>query len=446
MEHARLSRLETIGLPADLDCESFVIGLVLRDYSRYHPQVADLVTAPDFSLEANRIIWQRIEDIMARGEAVDRVTVFKALAARGEVEGVGGLSYLMGLDEGVPDIPNVAAYAARVREKATLRAGILACQSIIEKLAAPGAGADDVVAAQRAINRIAESQVRERRLVSIAQVIHGEIETDQHRATREFLDPSQELGGIQTPWRWLNRATGGLRPGNLVIVAARPSVGKTTFVAQMAGNNVAMDIGFVFVTLEMPKRDIVRKIVAARAGVSLTDWQNGELDAAQRRAIQSATVAVRPAEAYFDDQPRATVPGIHAAVLRHQADHDVRMVIVDYLQLLTPAGRGGNRTEDVSEITRGLKLMAMELGVPVIALSQLSRASVQQQRRPRLDDLRDSGSIEQDADIVMFLHRIEKPFVELVLAKQRMGPIGEVRMAFDRKTGIFTEAEGDYGE
>jgi replicative DNA helicase len=144
---------------------------------------------------------------------------------------------------------------------------------------------------------------------------------------------------------------------------------------------------------------------------------------------------------FLDDQPRATVPGIHAAILRHMAEHDTRLVVIDYLQLLTPAGRGSTRTEDVSEITRGLKIMAMELGVPVVALSQLSRAAVQQNRKPRLDDLRDSGSIEQDADVVLFLHRAERPIVELIIAKQRLGPIGECRLVFDQRTALFTESE-----
>lgn len=439
MEHTRLSAIELRGLPADVDCETFVIGAVLKNFSLYHPQVADLVTEADFSIMAHRLIWASISRIMADGEAVDRITVFKELAARGEVEAVGGLSYLVGMDDGLPDLPNASAYAARVREKSTLRDGIIACQSIIERLAAPGAGAEDVVAAEKVIRKVAEGQIKNRRLVSIAEVIHGGIEGDT-TAVRTFLDPTQEAQGIPTPWPWLNCATGGLRPGNLVIIAARPSVGKTSAAAQMMLHAIEMEMGCVFVTLEMPKRDIVRKIVAARAGVSVNEWANGELSADERRAVNAATHSIQPAEAYFDDQPRATVPGIHAAVLRHQADHEVRMVVIDYLQLLTPAGRSSNRTEDVSEITRGLKLMAMELGVPVVALSQLSRASVQQNREPRLDDLRDSGSIEQDADMVMFLHRIEKPFVKLILAKQRMGPIGDVRMAFDRKSGIFTEA------
>jgi replicative DNA helicase len=434
-----MSRIETHGLPQDLDCESYVLGAVLKRCEMYWPQVADLLTAQDFSLDRHRIIWQRVQDLIADGIAVDRVTVFKALADRGEVEAAGGLSYIIGLDDNMPDLPNVSTYAQRVREKSTLRQGILACQSIIERLAAPGAGPEDIVAAEAAIKRVSEAQAKKRRLVSIAEVIQGGVEGETAAA---FLDASQRSPGVQGPWRWLNHATGGFRGGNLVILAARPSVGKTSAAAQFMLHAIMSGIGGVFVTLEMPKRDIVRKLVAAHAGVSLSEWQNGELDAGGRRAIRASTIALRQAEAYFDDQPRATVPGIHAAILRHRAEHDVRFIVIDYLQLLTPAGRGHNRTEDVSEITRGLKLMAMELDVPVIALSQLSRASAKDSREPRLDDLRDSGSIEQDADIVLFLHRVEKPFVKLILAKQRLGPIGDVRLVFDRQTAVFSEIEG----
>lgn len=439
------SKLEIHGLPADLDCETFVLGAVLRDYSLYHPQVADIVTAVDFASPPHQLIWTAIESLIRDGVSVDRVTVFKKLAERNEVDAIGGLGYLVSLDDELPPIPNVSAYATRVREKSTLREAIIACHGAIERLSSPGAGPEDVIAAEKLIRKIAEGQVKKRRLVSIGEVIHGDIEGDT-AAVRAFLDPSVEQNGIPTPWQWLNRSTGGLKAGNLIILAARPSVGKTSAAAQMVLHLIDLEIGAVFVSLEMSKRDIVRKIVAAKAGVSLTEWQNGELNGDDRRSVARATQAVRSAEVFLDDQPRATVPGIHAAILRHMADHDCRMVVVDYLQLLTPTGRGSsNRTEDVSEITRGLKLMAMELGVPVIALSQLSRASVQQNRRPRLDDLRDSGSIEQDADVVMFLHRAEKPFIELIVAKQRLGPIGEVRMVFDRKTGTFAEAaSGDY--
>lgn len=434
-----MSRIETHGLPKDLDCESYVLGAVLKRYELYWPQVADLLTAQDFSIDTHRIIWQRVQDLIAHGIAVDRVTVFKALAERGEVESVGGITYLIGLDDNMPEVPNVSAYAQRVREKSTLRQGIIACQAIIERLAAPGAGPEDIVAAEAAIKRVSETTAKKRRLVSIGEVIQGGV--DGNGAT-SFVEASERSEGVQGPWPWLNRMTGGFRGGNLVILAARPSVGKTSAAAQFMLHAITSGIGGVFVTLEMPKRDIVRKLVAAHAGVSLSEWQNGELDAAGRRAVMRSSQALRQAEAFLDDEPRATVPGIHAAILRHQAEHDVRFVVIDYLQLLTPAGRGHNRTEDVSEITRGLKLMAMELDVPVIALSQLSRASAKDSREPRLHDLRDSGSIEQDADIVLFLHRVEKPFVNLILAKQRLGPIGDVRLVFDRTTALFSEIEG----
>lgn len=437
----RTGNLETRGMPVDLDCEIFVLGGVLADFGRYWHQVADIVTAADFSVEKHRLIWAAAESLMRDGVAVDRVTVFKRLAERGEVDAVGGLSYLIDLDEGLPPMPNLSAYALRLREKSTLRNGVLAAQAIMEMLSAPGAGAAEVQEAERMIRRVAESQTKKRRLVSIGEVMRGSgSELADNRATA-FLDASNTVGGIQTPWAWLNRSTGGFKGGNLVILAARPSVGKTSAAVQIVAHQITQGVGAVFVTLEMPKTDITRKIVATFAGVSMADWQNGELAQAERLAVQSAANAIKDANVFLDDEARATVPGIHAALLRHMAEHETRLVVIDYLQLLTPAGRSSNnRTDDVSEITRGLKLMAMELDVPVIALSQLSRSSAKEGRRPRLDDLRDSGSIEQDADIVMFLHRADKPIIELILAKQRLGPIGDCRLVFNPKTTTFREA------
>jgi replicative DNA helicase len=433
-----MAKLETYGLPADLDCETFVLGAVLKRFDVYYPQVADLLVALDFSISKHQEIWRNIVALRDSGQPVDRVTVYKAIAAKRTMEAE-ELSYLAGLDDLIPEYPNVSAYAARVREKSTLRQAIVACQNTIERLCDPRATSEDVISAEKIIRKISESQVKRRRLLSAIEVMDGDPDSGGARA---FLEPSVSSGGILTPWTWLNHATGGFKAGNLVILAARPSVGKTSAAAQMAMHLLSLAMGLVFVSLEMPSIDILRKMVAGRASISLNEWVNGELDAAERLEVQRSSTWIRNTAIYFDDQPRATVPGIHATVLRHMADHEVRLVVVDYLQLLTAAGRGSTRTEDVSEITRDLKLMAMQLGVPVIALSQLSRASVKENRRPRLDDLRDSGSIEQDADIVLFLHRLEKPFVELIVAKQRLGPIGEVRLVFDRKTGMFSEAGG----
>jgi len=437
----KISNLETRGLPVDLDCEQFVLGGVLTDFGRYWHQVADVITAADFSIEKHQMIWSAAETLMRDGVPVDRVTVFKLLAERGQIDAVGGLTYLVYLDDGLPPMPNLSTYAARMREKSTLRQAIMACQANIEMLSASGAGPEEVKAAEAILRKIADSTAKKRRLVSIGEVMRGEgVERAENRATA-FLDASDRPPGTQTPWPWLNRSTGGFQGGQLNILAARPSVGKTSAAVQIVAHQISQGGGAVFVTLEMPKMDITRKIVAGLAGVSMAEWTNGELSATDRRAVASAANAIKDANIFLDDEARATVPGIHAALLRHMAEHDTRLVVIDYLQLLTPTTRSSNtRTDDISEITRGLKLMAMELDVPVIALSQLSRSSAKEGREPRLDDLRDSGSIEQDADIVMFLHRIEKPFIKLIIAKQRLGPCGDCRLIFDPRTTLFREA------
>lgn len=436
-----MQNLETYGLPAAVDLEKIIIGLVLQNCEKYYPQVADVVSGADFSISKHRVAWESIAELRAAGKGVDYVTVYRKLEEKHAIDPE-LLSYLVSLTNGVPEIPNPGTYAAAVREKSTLRQAILACQSTINRLCDPRASADDVVAAEKVIRRISESQTKKRRLKSASDVIKGGDPSEEKASAAAFLEPPMGGGGVTTPWAWLNAITGGLKAGNLIILAARPAVGKTSAASQIGMHLLDLDMGMVFVSLEMSATDILRKMVAAKAGVSLTEWLGGTISPAERRQVARFSSWMTKKEIYFDDEPRATVPGIHATVLRHMADHEVRMVIVDYLQLLTAAGRGSTRTEDVSEITRDLKLMAMELGVPVIALSQLSRASVKENRRPRLDDLRDSGSIEQDADIVLFLHRVERPFVELILAKQRLGAIGEVKLAFDRKTGLFSETEG----
>lgn len=436
-----MANIDTYGLPTSVEFEKYVLGLVLRDCAKYYHQVADIVSANDFSISRHQLIWDTVAQLRSAGTGVDYATVFQSMQVNHSVNN-DLFSYLTTLSDGMPDVPNPGTYASVVREKSTLRQAVLACQSTIDRLCDPRATAEDVVAAERVIRKISESQTRKRRIKSASDVILGTEPENQRASAAAFLEPPMGGGGVTTPWAWLNATTGGLKPGNLIILAARPAVGKTSLASQMAMHLLDLDMGMVFVSLEMSATDILRKMVAAKAGVSISDWMGGMLDTTERRQVASFAKWMTKTQLYFDDEPRATVPGLHATLLRHKADHEVRLAIVDYLQLIKSTGRSSTRAEEVSEITRDLKLMAMELDIPVVALSQLSRASVKENREPRLDDLRDSGSIEQDADIVMFLHRIEKPFVKLILAKQRLGSIGDVRLVFDRKTGLFSEVEG----
>lgn len=434
--------LEQYGLPADMDCEKYVLGAVLKDFAKYMPQVVDIVSQEDFSIAKHQIVWRRVNELRMAGQPIDSVTVYKALATHGEADIAGGLSYLTSLGDGMPSIPNVGSYAASVREKATLRQAIIACQDSIEKLCDPRANGDDVITAERVLRAVAEKATVKRRLWSAAEIIAGspDVSTPDQKAAAEFLTPSHGHLGIQTPWDGINAMTGGLKPGHLVILAARPSVGKTTAALQAAVLCAEMGQGVIYVSLEMPRHDLMRKLVAHRAGVSFQSWVRGDINREERRQIQLAAAQFHKLPLFFDDSGRVTVPGLHATVLRHMADHEVGLIVVDFLQLLTPSGRGDNRTSDVSEMTRGLKLLAMETNKPVLALSQLTRENERQNRPPKLSDLRESGSIEQDADEVMFLHRLDKPMVDMIVSKVRLGEIGKRSMVFNGLAGQFTEA------
>lgn len=435
--------MERYGLPAAMDYEKYVLGAVLKDFAKYMPQVVDVISQEDFSIVKHQLVWRRVNELRMAGQPIDRVTVFKALATHGEAEIVGGLTYLTSLDEGMPEIPNVGIYAAGVREKATLRQAIIACQDSIEKLCDPRADSNDVITAERVLRAVAEKAAVKRRLWSAAEIIAGspDVTKPDLEVANAFLTPSDGQLGIQTPWDGINAMTGGFKPGHLVILAARPSVGKTTAALQASVLCAETGKGVIYVSLEMPRHDLMRKLVAHRAGVNFQNWVRGDIEKEERRRIQQSAAYFHKLPLFFDDSGRVTVPGLHATVLRHMADHEVGLVVVDFLQLLTASGRGDNRTNDVSEMTRGLKLLAMETNKPVLALSQLTRENERQNRAPKLSDLRESGSIEQDADEVMFLHRLEKPMVDMIVSKVRLGEIGKRSMVFNGLVGQFTEVD-----
>jgi len=439
-----MSAIDTYGLPADVDCERFVLGLVLKNFAVYHPQVADTLVELDFIVESHRDIWRAITKLRSAGSAVDRVTIFKHFAQFGQeaIDKIGGLSGLTDMEDGVPDIPNIGDYATRVRMKSTLRQAVELCRVTIERLCLPTATTDDVLAAEKVIRKLSESTQPPQRFKSLGEVIRGDGSAEAWKA---FSQPQLTENGLPFPWYRLNAATGGLRPGNLAIVAARPGAGKTTLATQLSVFLAGMRRQVVFVSLEMGEVDIARKVVAARAEVGLNDWMNGTLNQGEARAITKASAELSTLTMYMDERKQVTAPGLHTALIRHKAEFGLDLVVIDYLGIMQATGRQSNRNEDLSDITRSVKLAAMELQVPFLCLSQLNRESEKQGRRPRLSDLRDSGSIEQDADIVMFLHpSAQKDVLELILAKQRLGPTGLFYMHFDKRIGTFTETEMEY--
>lgn len=438
------------GLPANLEAERLTLGAVLIDAESF-AIVAGELTPEDFSLESHRRIFQRMNALAERGERIDRVALANELMRHSELESVGGLSYLMSLDEGLPKALNVFGYVKIVKEKATLRKVIFTSQSIMDKAFLGVDQADHILAeAEESFLNIGAAKAKN--TLSTPEDIINEIGLDQ------FLDPSSRIKGVSTGFTKLDEMTGGFREGELIIIAARPAMGKTAFALNIAqhvcGPRVRRPVA-VF-SLEMSKESLLTRMICAAARVDQHRFRTGFLNEDERRQLSLEADNLMEAPLYLDDSPGINIMDIHAKLRRVQAEQGLGLVIVDYLQLMQARGSHDSRTQEVSSISRGLKLLSKELRVPIVALSQLSRAPETRpgDHRPQLSDLRESGSIEQDADMVCFLFREEvykpdredlKGRAELLIAKQRNGPIGKVDLAFIHKFTKFGNLAEDLG-
>jgi replicative DNA helicase len=431
------------GLPSNLEAERLTLGAILLDPDSF-PLVAGDLIPEDFTLEAHRRIFLRMNSLHDRGDKIDRVGLANELMRHSELEAIGGLSYLMSLDEGIPQIVNIFGYVRIIKEKATLRKIIFTAQSIMDKAFLGVEEADHVLAeAEESFLRIGES--RATNSLQRPDEIIGEIGLDQ------FLDPSTRIQGVTTGFYKFDEMTGGLREGELIIIAARPAMGKTAFALNIASHVCGPQLArpVVVFSLEMSKDSLLTRMVCAAARVDQHRFRTGFLDEDERRQLAHRASLLMDSPLYLDDSAGVNIMDMHAKLRRVQAERGLGLVIVDYLQLMQSRGNHDSRTQEVSSISRGLKLLSKELKVPIVALSQLSRAPETRpgDHRPQLSDLRESGSIEQDADMVCFLFREEvyKPeredlrgLAELIIAKQRNGPIGRVPLAFLHK---FTQFE-----
>jgi replicative DNA helicase len=436
------------GLPANLEAERVTLGAVLVDPDCF-PLVAGELEPEDFTLEGHRRIFQRMAAIADRGDKIDRVGLANELMRHSELESVGGLSYLMGLDEGMPQVSNVFGYVRIIKEKATLRRIIYTSQSIMDKAFVGVDEADHILAeAEESFLNIGTS--RAKNTLATPEQIIGEIGMDQ------FLDPSSRIAGVSTGFTKFDEMTGGFREGELIIIAARPAMGKTAFALNIAqhvcGPRVNKTVA-VF-SLEMSKESLLTRMVCAAARVDQHAFRTGFLGDEERRRLAVAATDLMESPLYLDDTPGINMMDIHAKLRRVQAERGLGLVIIDYLQLMQSRGNHDSRTQEVSSISRGMKLLSKELRCPIVGLSQLSRAPETRpgDHRPQLSDLRESGSIEQDADMVCFLFREEvykpdredlKGHAELLIAKQRNGPIGKVKLAFMHKFTQFGNLADD---
>jgi len=434
------------GLPANIDAERFVLGSVLLNQDVYF-QVAGAVEPEDFSLEKHRRIFARMKDLYARGEKIDRLTLANELMKQGQLESIDGFSYLASLDEGLPTLANLDSYIRIVKDKATLRKLIFSAQKVIDRCFIGEEEPDEILAgAEESLLKLGEARAGER-LETPAEII-GKFPG----GISAFLDPSQRVSGLSTGFTKFDEMTGGMHGGELLILAARPSMGKTALalnIAQHVATHPQMRKPVAVFSLEMSSASLLTRLLCAGARVDQHKFRAGYLNADERRKLQVTLADLTESPLYLDDTAGVNLMDVHSKLRRMKAEKGLSLVVIDYLQLMSSRGRSENRNQEVSAISRGLKLMAKDLDVPFLVLSQLSRAAETRigDHKPQLSDLRDSGSIEQDADLVAFIFREEvykrdredlRGLADLIIAKQRNGPIGNVPLRF---LGQFTRFE-----
>lgn len=416
------------------------------------PRAIETVNESMFYREANRRLFRAMARLFERGDVIDPITVSEELKKTGELESSGGLEYVAQLLDAVPTAANIEYHAKIVREKALLRRLIDSASQIVRDVHEQGERPVEEVLdlAEQRIFRIAESHERSG-FVWIKEILWP---------TFEHIEKLQEspggLTGIATGFQALDRLTAGMQKGDLVIVAARPAMGKTSWVLNVA-QNAAIDHGVpvaVF-SLEMSKEQLVQRLLCAEGRVDAQKLRRGRLSPEEYQRLAQAAGHLNTAPLWIDDSPGSTVMEMRAKARRLKAETDLGLLVIDYLQLMTSHRRSENRQQEVSDISRSLKALAKELDVPVIALSQLSRAPEQRtDHRPQLSDLRESGSIEQDADLVMFLYRPEyyhgavdadgnslEGRSELIIGKQRNGPTGVVQLFFHKAYTRFDSVD-----
>ena len=417
-------------------------------------QAAGALEADDFTLEKHRRIFRRMGELQERGEKIDRITVANELMKFNELEACDGLTYLVSLDDGLPHIPNLDSYIRIVKDKAILRRIITASQSMMNRCLLGEEEPDEILAgAEETLLKLGDARVKNG-LVNPQQILE-----DYDGGINAFLDPSKRVKGISTGFAKYDDYTGGMHGGELFILAGRPSMGKTALALNIA-QHVALKLKqtVAVFSLEMSKESLLTRMLCATARVDSQKFRSGYLNQAERTKLNHALHELVEAPLYIDDTAGIHLMDIHAKLRRLKAERGhIGLVVVDYLQLMSGRGRFENRNQEVSALSRGMKLLAKELNVPLLVLSQLSRAveSRQGDHRPQLSDLRESGSIEQDADVVGFIFREEvyqreredlRGLAELIVAKQRNGPIGTVNLVFLHAQTKFENRAEDTGE
>src|SRR5271163_4741950 len=436
------------GLPSSVHTEIAILGAMLLDGVAISDATAKL-KAEDFSLDSHQRVYRAIVDLIGKGHGIDLTTVRADLERKRELDSIGGPAYLAYLSEGIPRNFNIESYVRIVKDKSLLRQlmGIFHDGAI--RAADQGEDAITVLGDVEALLADVADSAIQRGLAGI-----GEIVASSFGSIDKLYEQGREITGLATHYTEFDRMTSGLQPADLIIIAARPSMGKTAWAINIAENAAVQDGKVVAVfSLEMSKESLLRRMLASQAMVSMQKIQTGFIPKADRGKLMEALERLAESRIFIDDTPAIALSEMRAKARRLQRQQGgLDLIVIDYLQLMSASTLGvgsrryENRTQEVSAISRGLKALAKELRVPVVALSQLSRASEQRggDKKPMLSDLRESGSIEQDADVVAFIHRDSyynkdehgeedpdsKNKAEIIIAKQRNGPTGSVHLAY----------------
>ena len=435
-------------LPNNLDAERSVLGAILLDNNALNTAIETL-RPDDFFLDQHRRVFTQMIALAEVQQAIDLITLTEELHRRGDLEAAGGAPYLAALADGMPKVSNVEHYARIVKEKAMLRNLIHTTHNIQQRAFEGEDGADMILDnAESKIFELAEDRVKAG-LISVKEIVR-----DNFERLEKIFKEGKSITGIPTGYVELDKLTSGFQPSELLILAARPSQGKTALALNLA-ENIAIRGGqpVAIFSLEMSKESLLQRLVASVAQIDAHKFRTGHLSRTDWSSMTEALGTISNAPLWVDDAGSISVLEIGAKARRLKRDKGLSLLIVDYLQLITARGRFGNRQEEVASISRGLKGLAKELQIPVLVLSQLTRAPERDERGPQLSDLRESGAIEQDADVVMFIYRPhffkagaspeEREETELRIAKQRNGPTENVKFVFRSRLTRFEEAAPD---
>lgn len=429
--------------PQDIAAEQCVLGGMLLSKDAI-ADVVETIRSRDFYRPAHESIFDAILDLYARGEPADPVTVSAELTKRGEIAKIGGAPYLHTLISSVPTAANAGYYARIVRERAILRRLVAAGTKIVQLGYAVEGDVDEVVdAAQAEVFAVTERRVSEDYVI-LNDLLPEALDEIESIGTR-----GGQMIGVPTGFVDLDELTNGLHPGQMVVIAARPAIGKSTLGLDLARSaSIKNGLASVIFSLEMGRNEITMRMLSAESRVPLQHMRSGTMNDEEWARLARRMGEISQAPLFIDDSPNMTMMEIRAKCRRLKQRHDLRLVIIDYLQLMTSGKKVESRQQEVSEFSRQLKLLAKELGVPVVAISQLNRGPEQRtDKKPMLSDLRESGSIEQDADMVILLHREDaydrdhprQGEADLIVAKHRNGPTRTVTVAFQGHYSRFVD-------